>query len=270
MWGYFGLIMLLILVLICSGFKMITAASNVQDNMNEVNNIEVSENINKDRNFHKVVLPHIYADMANNYGNGVVFNVVNNIPLNQVYEQYIIEKTKLNIDTNNLVFVGNSLVEGMRMMSNGQNNFICKVGISLDGLKKGYYNKLYNYDCETVVIGMGTNELGSYSEEKFKNSYMDLVKHIRSINPDSNIVCLSIPPVSQYKSNNSSSFNNTNVVKYNGYIQDLCNNENMSYIDNSEFFGSVLNSKWTSDGIHLSGKIYKQWYDFVLNKISEL
>ena len=53
---------------------MITAASNVQDNMNEVNNIEVSENINKDRNFHKVVLPHIYADMANNYGNGVVFN----------------------------------------------------------------------------------------------------------------------------------------------------------------------------------------------------
>lgn len=270
MYGYFGLIVVLTLVLTCSGFKMVTAASNIQDNVNEVSNIEVSENINKDRNFHKIIFPHIYADIAKNYGNGVVFNVVNNIPLTEVYDQYIIEKTKLNIDTNNLVFVGNSLVEGMRMMSNGQNNFICKVGINLDGLKKGYYNKLYNYDCETVVIGMGTNELGSYSEEKFKNSYMDLVNHIRSINSNSNIICMSIPPVSQNKSNNSSSFNNTNVVKYNGYIQDLCKSENLIYIDNTEFFGNVLNSNWTPDGIHLGGKIYRQWYDFVLNKISEL
>ena len=270
MWCYFGLIMLLILVLICSGFKMITAASNVQDNMNEVNNIEVSENINKDRNFHKVVLPHIYADMANNYGNGVVFNVVNNIPLNQVYEQYIIEKTKLNIDTNNLVFVGNSLVEGMRMMSNGQNNFICKVGISLDALKKGYYNKLYNYDCETVVIGMGTNELGSYSEEKFKNSYMDLVNHIRSINPDSNIICLSIPPVTQNKSNSSAYFNNSNVKKYSQYIQELCAENNLIYLDNTPFFGEVLSSKWSGDGIHMGGSVYREWYQFVIEKISEL
>lgn len=241
-------------------------------NENQMLSVDVVETSDKEeKSFYiKGFLPHIYADFIKNYGNGATMEVVHNVPLNKVFEQYMISKTKLNIDTTNIVFVGNSLVEGMRMMSKGENNFICKVGITLEGLKSGYYPKLYNYSCDTVVIGMGTNELGSYSETKFKNSYMDLVNHIRSINPDCNIICMSIPPVSQNKSNSSSSFNNTNVVKYNGYIQSLCQSEGLIYIDNSEFFGTVLNSSWTPDGIHLNGKIYRQWYDFVINKISEL
>lgn len=177
---------------------------------------------------------------------------------------------KMYLNTDNLVFVGNSLVEGLGMVSNDNNIFFTKVGITLEGLKSNIYSSLQRQSCDIVVIGMGTNELGSYDESLFKTEYKDLINHIRDINKDSVIICLSIPPVSDRKSNNDSLFNNNNVVLYNEYIREIVDNENLIYIDNSEFFGSVLKSEWTGDGIHLIGSVYKDWYSFVLDKIGEL
>ena len=117
---------------------------------------------------------------------------------------------------------------------------------------------------------MGTNELGSYTEVGFKNYYVALIEHIRSINTNSVIYALSIPPVSERKSNNDELFNNDNVVLFNSYIRDICEETNIVFIDNGEFFGIVLNSEWTSDGMHLYGNIYKKWYQFILTKISEI
>lgn len=190
-----------------------------------------------------------------------------------LFNQYIpeiFEPAKKNIDTNNMVFVGNSLVEGLRMYSNSNNSFLAKVGISLEGLKYKHYKQLNGYSCETVVIGMGTNELGSYSKEDFISSYKDLVNHIRSINHESNIICLSIPPVTQKKSNSDSKFNNTNVEIYNRYIKELCNTEKLIYLDNEPFFGTVLDSKWSGDGIHLKGNIYREWYNYIIKMIADM
>ena len=59
-------------------------------------------------------------------------------------------------------FVGNSLVEGMRLNSDDGYPFCCKVGISLKELNDTL--KLPD-DYDIAIIEMGSNELGLYSEE---------------------------------------------------------------------------------------------------------
>ena len=117
---------------------------------------------------------------------------------------------------------------------------------------------------------MGTNELGLYSEELFKLEFKELIEHIRGINEDSVIICLSIPPVSSIKSSQDSMLNNDSVMLYNEYLKEISETNDLIYIDNSEFFGEVLQSNWTGDGIHLNMGIYKEWYSFILEKISDL
>ena len=177
--------------------------------------------------------------------------------------------TKLHINTNNMVCVGNSLVQGLKSIAKDNNVFYCKVGENLYGLNKKVSGQLVNHSCETVVIGMGTNELGWFTQSQFEEQYGILVRKIREINPNSNIVVLSIPPVSQYKSNNSSAYNNVNVRKSNEYIKKICEDNALLYVDCSEYFGDVLRSDWTGDGMHLNGNAYIGWYNFIKEKISE-
>ena len=177
--------------------------------------------------------------------------------------------TKLHIDTNNMIFVGNSLVQGLKSVSNDNNVFYCKVGENLYGLNKKVSSQLSNHSCETVVIGMGTNELGWYTKKQFEEQYGVLVRKIREINPNSNIVVLSIPPVSQSKSDSSSAYNNSNVKKSNEYIKKICVDNSLLFLDCSAYFGDVLRSDWTGDGMHLTGNAYIGWYDFIKSEISD-
>lgn len=183
------------------------------------------------------------------------------------YKTYIDEKLHLN--TNNLLFVGNSLVYGMELHSESNSTFLTKGGISLEGLRDEIYEKLTEQSCETVLIGMGTNELSWYSEPRFKASYLELIYHIFNINPEATVICLSIPPVSQEKSDSSEYFNNPNIQKFNGWIQEICDSNNqVLYFDNGLYFGDVLSSDLTSDGIHLGPTTYKDWYDFIVAEIA--
>lgn len=186
-------------------------------------------------------------------------------------EQNLKEKElKKEINTENILFIGNSLIEGIKISTNTSHNFICKVGISLDGLKDNYYNKINNYNFNTVIIGMGTNELGYYTKEHFEKSYIDLINKIKSVNPNADIITLSIPPVSQNKSSKDKNYNNNNVKIYNEYVKEISKNYNTYYIDNSKFFGEVLSYNWTGDGIHFNGSIYKNWYEFIINEIKNI
>ena len=50
-------------------------------------------------------------------------------------------------------------------------------------------------------------------------------------------------------------------------IKDICEENDLIYLDNTKYFGDCLNSNWTGDGIHLKGNIYKEWYDFIIEEI---
>lgn len=213
------------------------------------------------------------------YGNpnsclDTVVELKGEMSLDEAFERYKIEKETRKgivlIKEEDVLFIGNSLIEGIRLYSNSDCQFLCKVGISLDGLKSKIYSQMTEQKFRLVVIGMGSNEMGSYDETHFKNSYNELINHIYSINPETKIYCLSVPPVSANKSNSNALFTNENVKIYSKYIKEICNERGLSYIDNVPFFGNVLQSDWTCDGIHLSGKVYLNWYSYIMENIIEV
>lgn len=156
-------------------------------------------------------------------------------------------------------FVGNSLMEGMRLNSNDGYPFQCEVGISLPSLNR----KLSPPDSYNMaVIEMGTNELGAYSEQKFKEGYITLINTLNCP-----CYCLSIPPVNEGKSTYAARVCNENVVLYNSYIRDVCEDTGATYVDCSEFFGDTLPDKWTWDGLHLTSATYASWYEWIKEAI---
>lgn len=261
----------LCIVLISTGFYIIGNSESINSNYRhfiEDKFLNIEENINEiEENYLTTIYGNSFVDIEKED----LVKVIYDISLNEVEKRLIQEYNERNkIDVENLIFVGNSLVEGLRLNSGSDNIFLCKIGISLDGLKSEIYRTLSNYSCDTVVIEMGTNELGYYSENHFKESYQNLIDYIYTINSNSKIICLSIPPVSQSKSNSDSNYNNINVKKYNNYLMEICNQNDLIYIDNNEFFGDVLSKSYTGDGIHLNGTKYKEWYDFIILKLQEL
>lgn len=164
-----------------------------------------------------------------------------------------------------VLFIGNSLTSGIQSVHTDSNQFICKVGISLDGIN---LKSMYNMDFKVVVINMGTNELGAYTEQRFKESYINLIRKIQEYNPDARIICCSVPPIRQL-GYYAAQYNTQNANLYTTYIQEVARQCNVEFLDNAQFFGDELNPQWTGDGIHFYGTVYEQWYEFLLNEIQE-
>ncbi len=164
-----------------------------------------------------------------------------------------------------VLFIGNSLTAGMQAIHQDNNDFICKVGISLDGIN---LKPMYSMEFKVVVINMGTNELGAYTETHFKESYINLIRKIQEYNPDARIICGSVPPILQ-KGHYAAQYNTQNANLYTTYIQEVAQECNVEFLNNSLFFGDELNPEWTGDGIHLHGFVLEQWYEFILNSIQK-
>ena len=167
------------------------------------------------------------------------------------------------IEASEIVFIGNSLTYGMELQAKQFSQFVCKGGVTFSTLDT---SPLYDMTFRAAVINMGTNELGGYSESRYKESYRQLILLIQSINPDTIIFCCSVPPIFE-TGEYAKQFNNTNAKLYSQYTQEVAEELNVHYIDNAEFFGEELDRSWSSDGIHFGGTTYKKWYDFLVNKV---
>lgn len=177
--------------------------------------------------------------------------------MNTIKEKKRVNKNK------DILFIGNSLTEGMRLTTESENNFISEVGVSIDGLN---LKEMENMKFKVAVIHMGTNELGSYDEEHFKKSYKELIDYIYKINPEAKIICGSVPPIANV-TEYPEKYNNENAKLYSKYIKDLCEMYELRYLDNTEFFGEELQESWTRDGLHFHGDVYSNWYNFIIEKI---
>lgn len=173
------------------------------------------------------------------------------------------------INTENILFIGNSLICGIDMVTDGH-NFISEVGYTIKSLRtEGYYKYLDTYPLDTVIIELGTNELGWFGEDNFKNEFDILISEIQTRNSNSDIVLMTIPPVSEKRDSTEEHFNNKNVELYNKYLRDIAIKYNLMLIDTHEIFGDILSPEDTTDGIHLKGDKYKEWYDFIIKKLQD-
>lgn len=185
-------------------------------------------------------------------------------------------------DLSDSVFIGNSKIEGLR--NSGlllEADYICKVGwnvshifdetsaisdeLLISGLNKREYDKLF--------LMFGDNELGWNSTEIFIEVYQEAIEKLHAVQPKAEIYILSVFPVSQSVHNqNRWGVNNTNVVKFNKAIKEMCEEEGYHYLDIHSVLineAGVLPDSASSDGIHPNAFQLEKVVDYIKENAKE-
>lgn len=116
-----------------------------------------------------------------------------------------------------------------------------------------------------VYIMLGINEIG-YNMSQTAKKYQELVKYVNTKQPKAVIYLQANLHVTKEKSDSDKTINNTRINKINSVISKMANNKNIFYLDvNSVFDDSSgnLRADYTSDKVHVYGKYYKQWTEWI-------
>ncbi|MEA4894062.1 MAG: GDSL-type esterase/lipase family protein [Oscillospiraceae bacterium] len=175
-------------------------------------------------------------------------------------------------------FMGNSLMDGFRLFSGlttcdyyaatsmtvvAATSKACitldngNAGTIVDGVTQKPYGKIY--------ILLGINEIG-FDVQTFIDYYSAMLDTIITAQPDCDIYIMGITPVSEAKSNSSTTFNMTRITEYNTALRQLAADKSCYYMDLvSALAGSdgYLPANETTDGVHFSAKVYQTWLDYV-------
>jgi len=117
---------------------------------------------------------------------------------------------------------------------------------------------------ERIYIMLGVNELGWAYDSVFISKYENLVDHVKSCMPDTEIIVQSIIPVTLAKSESDEIYNNENITRYNGLIRDMCARKSVTYMDLVPYFvgdDGALPEEAAFDGIHLQKSYCERWLD---------
>ncbi|MBR3921012.1 MAG: hypothetical protein IKJ47_03650, partial [Oscillospiraceae bacterium] len=74
-----------------------------------------------------------------------------------------VDRLSVRTEEDKIVFIGNSLFEGLRLNAGSDAVFMSKGGINVEGLKSGIYDTLTHYDCEKVIETLFFEKKKNYS-----------------------------------------------------------------------------------------------------------
>lgn len=200
----------------------------------------------------------------------------------------IVPKAKTNVDDSyfsDAVFIGDSRMEGFRNASGiTQGQFFTSVGMSLSSMRSdpiistpdgsitvaaalsgGHYNKIY--------LMLGTNDLGEYDWDSFRDGFISTMERFQEIQPDAIIYICSVIYVDESKSVSAQYVNNANVDKINSILLDICVEKGYYYLDLNEFlsngYGALIDGA-SSDGVHLYPDYCRQMLDYLKSHYIEV
>ncbi len=200
----------------------------------------------------------------------------------------IVPKSETSVDDSyfsDAVFIGDSRMEGFRNASGiTQGRFFTSVGMSLSSMRNdpvistsegnitvaaalsgGLYSKIY--------IMLGTNDLGEYNWDSFRDGFIATMERFQEIQPDAIIYVCSVIYVDESKAASTQYVNNANVDKINSILLDICEEKNYYYLDLNEFlsngYGSLIDGA-SSDGVHLYADYCKQMLDYLKSHYIEV
>lgn len=117
-----------------------------------------------------------------------------------------------------------------------------------------------------AYLMFGLNELGYTSVSAFRDQYKKLINTVKSANKDAVIYVQAIIPVSKQKDLSSETFNNRRVEKFNKVIKQLCEDEQVFYLDFCDNFKNTegyLADDAAYDGIHFKPDYCTGWLDLI-------
>lgn len=179
------------------------------------------------------------------------------------------------------LFIGDSRTEGFMMYSSLANiHAYCSKGLSIsriytdaivpmeDGRTVTVMEALQEQEFKKIYIMFGVNELGWPYDDLFEEQYSKVVQDIKRLQPDALIYVQNIIPISAARSATDNIYNNTNVTRFNGMIETICNEQNVIYLDVASALADstgALPAGASVDGIHCNGEYCDKWLDYLKN-----
>ncbi|MDO4788920.1 MAG: GDSL-type esterase/lipase family protein [Johnsonella sp.] len=178
------------------------------------------------------------------------------------------------------LFIGDSRTVGLKEYGGIDNTtFFADTGMSVkDVVVKSYPVKgmgkvklsdlLASRSFGKIYIMFGVNELG-YPYEEFTQRYRGVLDMIREAQPDALIFLQGNLHVTEKKSTSSKIYTNEKLNEFNAFISSLADNQKIIYLDVNEIFDDekgYLKGELSNDGVHIYGKHYKEWTDWILTK----
>ena len=154
-----------------------------------------------------------------------------------------------------------------RTSMNVYNAFDKKVSETSDTASYDLAELLTKKKFGKIYILLGINEIG-YSYTSIVSNYSKIIDYIKQYQPDAKIIIQSNMHVTKKKSDtNPNTFSNTRIDELNRRLSQLADNKKVFYLGFEKIFDGAdgaMSSEYSGDGIHLYGKCYKLWRDWML------
>ena len=269
----------LILIILIGGVigNKILQEDNTEGN-NIINNIENSESSNIIEN--KVtenIVNQIETDNSNDNQNTTITET------NEIKDESSnnsSNNSEVKFDST-VAFIGDSRTQGF-IMYNGLKNVqdYSYIGLMVDtamtkefvktsnGNKITLLQDMANKNIKRVYIMLGVNELGWSYPQVFKAKYKELISEIRKVKPNCQIYVQSIIPMTKSKSDSDKIYNNKNVAKFNQLIQEVAEEEDVTYLDVKSVLvnkDGYLPEEASTDGVHVDKEYCQKWLKYLKN-----
>lgn len=177
-------------------------------------------------------------------------------------------------DTNEIIFLGNSLTERFPVAELFHDTRIRNRGISGEGIMQiiNRLNEVTEGKPNKIFIEIGINDiLNDQHIDSVKKNYSLLIRKIREASPHTVIYVQSLFPTAfAVKGKNGAAMENIKLI--NAYLQQISDNKQVKFINLFDAFydGKGLNSKYDcGDQLHLSGAGYLAWRDLIKEYVRE-
>lgn len=269
----------LILIIIIGGFvgNKILQENNLEGN-NTINNIENIEDANMLENTAtENTVNHIESDNTNS---NQKTNTTETDEIKDENSNSSSNNSEVKFDST-VAFIGDSRTQGF-IMYNGLKNVqdYSYIGLMVDtamtkkfvktsnGNKITLLQDMANKNIKRVYIMLGVNELGWSYPQVFKAKYKELISKIRKVKPNCKIYVQSIIPMTKSKSDSDKIFNNNNVAKFNKLVQEIAEEENVTYLDVKSVLvnkDGYLPEEASTDGVHIDKEYCEKWLKYLKN-----
>ena len=178
---------------------------------------------------------------------------------------------KLTIDSNDIIFLGNSITDGCEWAELFDNSNVKNRGISGDRTEwmLNRLDPILDGKPKKVFLMIGTNDLAwGISRDVVLSNIKELVSRFKHESPKTDIYIQSILPVNgtEFDKFHGHYDQSDNIQKLNNELEIFCESDNIQYIDlHSSFINKdgLLDSRYTYDGLHLTGDGYLLWRDLI-------
>ncbi len=118
---------------------------------------------------------------------------------------------------------------------------------------------------EILIITLGLNGFGAFTETSYKEAYRSLVLSIREASPNTEVILNTIYPVAdsyEYQA----TINNEKIAVFNGWIESLAEELGCRFLNGFEALaadGKLPENLQNGDGLHLAGEAYAKVMQYI-------